>query len=74
MAGEELGAVETEGLHADEDLAGGRVRDGKVFELEDFGAARGVDYGGFHCGHVPGSDELLCFGMCVNHRFSEARG
>ncbi len=59
LAGEELGAVETAGFHADKDLAGGWGWHGEVFELEDFGAAGGVDYGCFHCEHGRGSVELV---------------
>ena len=49
MAGEELGAIEAAGFDADQYLAGSRGRDGDVFELEDFGAAGGVNYCCSHC-------------------------
>ena len=66
LAGEELRAVETEGLHADENLARGRGWDGKGFKLENFGAAGGVDYGCCHCRHVWGSGGPVYFVMGVN--------
>jgi hypothetical protein len=39
LAREELGAIETEGFHADEDLACLWGWDGAGFELEDFWSA-----------------------------------
>ena len=52
MAREEFGAVEAEGFDFEEDTVRARAGFGDVFEFEDVGAAGGVDYGRFHCGHV----------------------
>ena len=55
LTGEEFGAIHAAGVHADEDLAFGRCGDWAGFELEDVGAAGGVDYGCFHgAGHCCG--------------------